>query len=119
MDDLALMQHVMIPNPAQVNIRQSLHDAIRAFAGVLTANRRNELHNIKAVPDDDAVLIFTAQLDHQNRDRKGRSIASRLYSVLKSVRDFSTTIEIISYSGIGALLWGSVRVTMLVRIFWS
>lgn len=98
-------------------IWRSLRDSIHDFTDILTADRRYELQNIKSVPGDDAVLIFTAQLDHQNRDRKGRSIASRLYSILKSVRDFSITIEtFISYPGIGALVWGSLKVTMLVRI---
>ncbi|KAJ6016755.1 hypothetical protein N7451_000134 [Penicillium sp. IBT 35674x] len=113
--DTALMQSLTISNSAQTKIWRSLQDSIHDFTNILPADRRYQLESIKVVPSDESVLIFTAQLDHQNRDRKGRSIASRLYAVLKSVRDFSITIEtFIAYPGIGALVWGSLKVTMLV-----
>ncbi|KAJ5667464.1 hypothetical protein N7507_003328 [Penicillium longicatenatum] len=113
--DLALVQNLGLSNSAELKIGHSLRDAIYDFTNMLTADWRCELNDIKAVPEDDAVLIFTAQLDHQNRDRKGRSIASRLYSVLKSVRDFSTVIETFTpFPAIGSLVWGSIKVTMLI-----
>ncbi|KAL7796741.1 hypothetical protein V8C37DRAFT_408226 [Trichoderma ceciliae] len=73
----------------QSNGSQTLWGAIFDFQSALTNDQRHELRTINAVPDADAVLVFTAELDSLNRNRKGRSIASRLYSVLQSVRDFS------------------------------
>lgn len=101
----------------QANAGQTLQDAIFDFQSVLTDGQRRELQNIKAVPDVDAVLVFTAQLDFRNMNRKGRSIASRLYTLLQSVRDFSAAVEPFtsSHPGIAALLWGSVQLTILVR----
>lgn len=100
------------------NGAQALWGAILDFQRTLTDDQRRELKSIKAVPDADAVLIFTAELDSLNRNRKGRSIASRLYSVLQSVRDFSAVVETFhsTHLGIAPLLWGSVKLTMLVSL---
>lgn len=108
----------------QSNGAQTLQDAISEFQNSLTANQRRELQRTTAIPDADAVLIFTAQLDSLNRNRKGRSIASRLHRVLQSVRDFSAVVEsfALTHQRTGPLLWGSVKLTMLVRsctqVYW-
>ncbi|KAK5988793.1 Putative ankyrin repeat protein [Cladobotryum mycophilum] len=98
--------------------RNLLWDAISDFQSALTDDQRHELRNIRAIPDTDAVLIFTAQLDSLNRNRKGRSVASRLHSVLQSVRDFSVILEtfVSTHAGIAPLLWGSVKLTMLMAV---
>ena len=61
-------------------------------------------------------MIFTAQLDRDNQLRKGRGIASRLYSILQSMQTFSTVVDtfVSSHPEIAALVWGSVKLTMLV-----
>jgi hypothetical protein len=101
-----------------VTARRTLENALNDFQSVLTTDDIRELHKVKIIPDADAVLVFTAQLDAQNRTRKGSSIASRLYSVLQSVRDFCTIVNTIvsSHPEIAALVWGSVKLTMLVRL---
>ncbi|KAJ8127847.1 hypothetical protein O1611_g5788 [Lasiodiplodia mahajangana] len=93
-----------------------LEGIIKEFQNVLTADELRELHKIKNVPDADAVLVFTAQLDYRNRQRTGPSISSRLYNVLQSVRDFCGVIDVFvsSHPEIAALVWGSVKLTMLV-----
>ncbi|KAH8667894.1 hypothetical protein BGZ61DRAFT_498355 [Ilyonectria robusta] len=95
---------------------QTLQDAINDFQGILTVDQRRELQAIKTVPDADAVLVFTAELDAKTSKRRGPSLASRVYSVLQSVRDFSTIVDtyVSSHPEIAALVWGSVRLTMLV-----
>jgi hypothetical protein len=62
------------------------------------------------------VLVFTAQLD-SSQQRRGRSIATRLHSVLQSVREFSAVVDtfISSNPEIAALIWGSVKLTIQVR----
>ncbi|KAH8812078.1 hypothetical protein F5884DRAFT_831783 [Xylogone sp. PMI_703] len=94
----------------------SLQDAILAFQCILTDDQRRELQQIKAVPDANAVLLFTAELDRSNSKRKGRCISSRLCSMLQGVRDFSTVVDafVSSHPDIAALVWGSVKLTMLV-----
>ncbi|UKZ75719.1 hypothetical protein TrVFT333_003411 [Trichoderma virens FT-333] len=102
----------------QPNGAQTLQGAILDFQKALTDAQRHELRCVKTVPEADAVLIFTAELDSLNRNRKGRSIASRLYSVLQSVRDFSATVAALgsTHLGIAPLIWGSVKLTMFVAV---
>ncbi|RYP24628.1 hypothetical protein DL767_008572 [Monosporascus sp. MG133] len=95
---------------------QALKDAIQDFQSILSDDQRTSLQKIKTIPDADAVITFTAQLDYSNRSRKGRSIASRLHSVLQSVREFSTIVDtfVSSHPDIAALVWGSIKLTMLL-----
>lgn len=94
-----------------------LQKAIQDFRNSLSDDQRQELQRTNNVPGADAVLVFTAKLDSHNRNRKGRSIASNLYSVLQSVRDFSSVVNtfVSSHPEIAALVWGSIQLTMLVR----
>ncbi|KAJ3547289.1 hypothetical protein NM208_g1594 [Fusarium decemcellulare] len=97
---------------------QILQDAVTSFRSVLTDEQRLELDRIKSLPDTDAVLVFTAELDLQRRNQKGKSIASRLFTVLQSVRDFSAIVDTLvsSNPSTAALVWGSVKLTMLVIV---
>jgi hypothetical protein len=98
---------------------QTLKDAIQDFQSILSNEQRAKLQQIKTIPDPDAVLTFTAQLDYSNRSRKGRSIASRLHSVLQSVREFSAIVDtfVSSHPEIAGLVWGSIKLTMLVSLW--
>ncbi|KAM5356809.1 hypothetical protein ACJ41O_003455 [Fusarium nematophilum] len=97
---------------------QILQDAVASFRSVLTDDQRLELDRAKSLPDTDAVLVFTAELDLRRRSQRGKSIASRLFSVLQSVRDFSSILDTMVQSNpdIAALVWGSVKLTMLVIV---
>jgi hypothetical protein len=91
-----------------------LNDAIDDFKRILTEDQRTTLQNIQAIPDADAVLVFTAQLD-SSQHRRGRSIATRLHPVLQSVREFSAVIDtfVSSNPEVAALIWGSVKLTRI------
>ena len=106
--------------PVRAGPEQTLNEAIVDFQHVLSNEQRQELHRIREVPNVDAVLVFTAQLDLniRNKNRRGRSIASNLFSVLQSVSEFSAIIDtfVSSNPEIAALVWGSVKLTMLVRL---
>lgn len=54
-----------------VAIAHGLNDALQSFQSILTDDQRRQLRDIKSVPDADAVLIFTAELDAQTAKRKG------------------------------------------------
>jgi len=96
--------------------RKCLEDAVEDFQSILTDDQRQRLEGIGAVRDTDTVITFTAQLDYDCRSRKDRSIASRLYSVLQSVQAFATVVDtfVSSHPEIAALVWGSIKLTMLV-----
>lgn len=100
-----------------ISVDRSLQDAIREFQGALSPDQSNQLQAINAVPDAAAVITFVAQLDEENAQRRTSGVATRLYTVLESVQQFSTIIDtfVSSRPNIAALVWGSVKLTMLVK----
>ncbi|KAF5698545.1 NACHT domain-containing protein [Fusarium globosum] len=97
---------------------QILQTAINSFRTVLTPEQLAELDCIQSVPETDAVLVFTAELDLRRQSKKGKSIASRLFPVLQAVHSFTSIIDtfISSNPTIAALVWGSVKMTMTASI---
>jgi hypothetical protein len=96
-----------------------LEYAIVEFETILPQGRLARLQKTKTdfVPDATAVMVLTAQLDAASRSRRGRSIASRLHSALKPVREFSAIIDTLvsSNAEFAVLVWGSVKITIDVR----
>ncbi|KAF5534767.1 NACHT domain-containing protein [Fusarium napiforme] len=97
---------------------QILQNAINSFRTVLTPEQLDEFNRIQSVPDTDAVLVFTAELDLQRQNQRGKSIASRLYPVLQAVHNFTSIIDtfVSSNPTIAALVWGSVKMTMMIML---
>ncbi|KAF5978839.1 nacht domain-containing protein [Fusarium coicis] len=97
---------------------QILQNAINSFRTVLTPEQLAEFECIQSVPDTDAVLVFTAELDLQRQNQKGKSIASRLYPVLQAVHNFTSIIDtFVSLNPtIAALVWGSVKMMMMIML---
>lgn len=98
------------------SVTESLEIALSEFGSVLTDDERKQLQQIKAVPDASAALVFTAKLDTSNSTRRGKSIGARAYSMLQSIQQFSAIVDtfISSHPDIAALVWGSVKLTLLV-----
>ncbi|RBA12849.1 hypothetical protein FPRO05_14071 [Fusarium proliferatum] len=107
---------VPITAGASAGPQESLEHAIRDFQAILTDDQRRKLSNIGAIQDPDTVRIFTAQLDRESQLKKGRGIAGRLSSILQSVQRFSTVVDtfVSSRPDIAALVWGSLKLAMLV-----
>lgn len=99
------------------SVTKSLEVALSDFGSVLTDDERKQLQQIKKVPDASAALIFCAKLDASNMTRRGRSIGARAFSMLQSVQQFSAIVDtfISSHPDVAALVWGSVKLTLLVR----
>ena len=100
-----------------VTVGHSLEEAIREFQGVLTPDQKQQLQVIKVIPDAAAVITFSAQLDRENAQRRTGGVATRLYTLLQSVQQFSNIVDtfVSSNPKIAALMWGSVKLTMLVN----
>ena len=96
----------------------SLQTAVQEFQDTLTPSQKTELSLLKATPDSSAVLQFTAEIDRKNAKRHSRGVASRLFGVLESVRQFTTIIDtyVQAYPEIAALVWGTVKITILVSL---
>ncbi|KAF5606336.1 NACHT domain protein [Fusarium subglutinans] len=95
-----------------------LQNAIDSFRTVLTPEQLAEFENIQSIPDTDAVLVFTAELDLRRQNQRGKSIASRLFPVLQAVHSFTSVIDtfVSSNPTIAALVWGSVKMTMTIML---
>ncbi|KAI0898812.1 hypothetical protein F4806DRAFT_455691 [Annulohypoxylon nitens] len=98
------------------NPTASLHAALRNFENILSTDEKKKLRDIKAIPDADSAVLFTARLDQANSERRGVSLGSRLYSMLLSVQQFANVVGtfVSSHPEIAALVWGSTQLTMLI-----
>lgn len=113
---IALGRIPRIPNTDE-SVTKLLEAALADFGSILTDDERKQLQQIKGVPDTSAALIFTAKLDASNLARRGRSIVARAYSMLQSVQQFSAVVDtfVSSHPEVAALVWGSIKLTVLVR----
>ncbi|KAF1733188.1 hypothetical protein CRV24_007087 [Beauveria bassiana] len=98
------------PNP-----QASLQVAIQEFQSILTDGQRHKLRTIGTIRDAQSVMIFTAQLEHENRLAGRPGVSNRLSTVLESVQAFAGVVGtfVSSHPEIAALVWGSVKLTML------
>jgi hypothetical protein len=97
-------------------VTKSLEIALSEFGSALTDGERKQLQQIKGVPDASAALTFTFKLDASNSTRRGKSVGTRAYSMLQSIQQFSAIVDtfISANPNIAALVWGSVKLTLLV-----
>ena len=91
--------------------------AVKEFQDKLNPTQKAELLAIRgtSVPDANTVLSFTAQVDRSNGRRHSRCVASRLQGTLQSLQQFTSIVGtfVSSNPAIAALVWGSVRLTIL------
>ncbi|KAK2756370.1 nacht domain protein [Colletotrichum kahawae] len=95
----------------------TLENALKTFQDVLDVDERKRLREEMSVScDASQVIAFTARLDIVDPNRRGRSIATRLHSILETVQRFSEVVGIYvsSHPEIAALVWGSVRLAFTV-----
>ncbi|KAK3312928.1 hypothetical protein B0H66DRAFT_631817, partial [Apodospora peruviana] len=95
-----------------------LRAALDDFQADISAEDRVQLQALAEKPDVDACITWTASLDRMDRNRRGASIATRLYSFLQSVQQFSTMVDtyISSDPTLAALVWGSVKLAIYCRV---
>ncbi len=69
--------------------------ALQDFQNSLSAKQKAEFFASSqgAVPDTNAVLIFTAQVDCSSQRRASRCLASRMQGTLESVERFSKVVD--------------------------
>ncbi|KAG8525959.1 uncharacterized protein KY384_000721 [Bacidia gigantensis] len=91
--------------------------AIQQYQNALLPQQKKDFLTSKvAAPlSADAVLAFTAEVDALKSRRTSRCVASRLQGTLQSVQQFTSIIGtfVTSNPAIAALVWGSLRLTIL------
>jgi hypothetical protein len=99
-----------------LSVDQPLRSALRDFQDILSPEQKRDLLAQATVPDAAAVIILTAEIDRENAKRRSRGVATRLFSFLESVQQFSTIVDtfVSSNPSIAALVWGSVKFAILV-----
>ncbi|KAF6792354.1 hypothetical protein CMUS01_16176 [Colletotrichum musicola] len=108
------------PSTGTVALRDpqpGLEHALLVFQANLTDDERTRLQRMKGSScDADAVLRFTHDLDGVNPARRGKSIATRLYSLIQIAQQFYQIADtyVSSHPEIAALVWGSVKLTFLI-----
>ncbi|KAF0323960.1 hypothetical protein GQ607_008665 [Colletotrichum asianum] len=105
------------PATSQVTPTKGLQDAVSEFRKTLNDDQRSDLDKLKGIPDADAALVFTSQLNAYATQRNSASRGSRLISVLEYVRNSSVIIDtfVSSHPEIAALVWGSIKLTIQVQ----
>ncbi|RKL44968.1 hypothetical protein BFJ72_g3618 [Fusarium proliferatum] len=86
------------------------HDAI------LTDEDRKKLQQLKGTShDSQSIITFTAELDLLDKNRRGKSVASRLASFLQTIEQFTPIVDtyIQSNPDVTALIWGSIKLTFM------
>lgn len=106
------------PNKANINRTDPLVAALSDFQKALSVEQKAKLLAINTAPDAFAVLQFTSDLDRSNARRRSRCVAGRLQNTLQSVQQFTTIVDtfVSSSPTIAALVWGSLKVTILVSL---
>lgn len=117
------MSSVSSINPGRANsnntpVDQSLLKALHDFQEILDPGQKQRFLSQSSVPDASAAIILTAEIDNENAKRRSRCVAARILSFLESVQQFCSVVDtfVSSNPRIAALVWGSVKFVMLVRI---
>lgn len=96
---------------------EELEGTVAGFQAILTDDDRKKLHQLKTTShDSQSIIAFTAELDLLDKNRRGKSVASRLSSFLQMIEQFTPIVDtyIQSNPDIAALIWGSIKLTFMV-----
>ncbi|KAF4958429.1 hypothetical protein FGADI_2351 [Fusarium gaditjirri] len=95
---------------------RELERTIAGFQAILTDQDRKKLQQLKTTShDSQSIITFTAELDLLDKNRRGKSVASRLASFLQTIEQFTPVVDtyIQSNPDLSALIWGSVKLTFM------
>ena len=99
-----------------VHADKRLQEALSGFQDRLTPEQKLAISKHRAYPTVQDVAKFTIELDEEIAKRNRLRIASRVRGLLECVQPFCTIVDtFVASSEIGSLIWGSIKVTFLVR----
>ena len=95
----------------EVRLAQALHD----YEIILTDDEKTQFRN-GGVPKADDAINLTTKIDDESKDGRLRCMGPRFITFLESVQEFSSIVDtfVSSHPEIAALVWGGVRLTLLV-----
>ena len=89
--------------------------ALSDFEAVLNEEQKSRFTATRT-PDVNAAIKLAIEIDHDNASRRSRCLGTRLIKFLEGVQQFSSVIGtfVSSNPQIAALVWGSVKLSLLV-----
>jgi hypothetical protein len=113
---------MIVKSAARLEPEIRLADAVSQFEASLSSDekaafRSQRAQAINSPPDTNAVMCFTAQLDHQRAGNAGRCLGPRFTSFLQGVQQFVALGDVIiggSQNIIACGVWSLVRMSILV-----
>ena len=108
---------------ATPSVTDEITGALQQFQAALSPEQKVQFSTSQSsTPSDvNGVLAFTAEVDALKQRRQARCFGSRLQSTLQSVQQFTSIVStfVNSNPAVAALVWGSIRFTVLVASNWS
>ena len=109
---MALVLAEAAPLKPEIGLAQALHD----YETILSDEDRKQLHS-QGLPDAMAAINFTTLIDRACSSRRSRCMGPRLITFLESIQQFSQVVDtfVSSHTEVAALVWGGVKLALLVR----
>lgn len=112
---------IAISRAAQLKPEIQLVQAVSEFEAALNSDQKARFHTYRKEEPPNAidVMRLTAEIDRdESKTRQTRQcVGPRLTSILQSVQQFSTTIDIVIGGGqnlIASAVWGVIKMSLLV-----
>lgn len=94
-----------------------LADALRDFEGILSEEQKQNFHS-SGHPSAHAAIELATQVDQECNAKRRQCMGSRVLLFVQSLEQVYGTVDtfVSSNPQVAALVWGSVKVTILVKI---
>jgi hypothetical protein len=115
-DSMALLVHRAAPLKPEIKLAQALSE----YEAILQDGEKAEFRSLRSggPPGVSDVMKVTATIDRNNSNRRSRRcFGPRLTSVLESVQQFSTVIDILvggSQCLLASAIWGTLKMTLQI-----
>ncbi len=106
---------LVIANPVTSNHGATLLQALNDYETILSDEDKIQLHS-QGAPGVMAALNLATIIDAKNTSHRRQCMGPRLITFLESVQQFSSIVDtfVSSHPNIAALVWGGVKMTLLV-----
>lgn len=108
---------LVIANPAMSKPEVSLVQALNDYETILSDEDKIQFHS-QGAPDVLAALNLATIIDAKNTSQRRQCMGPRLITFLESVQQFSSIVDtfVSSHPDIAALVWGGLKLALLVLI---
>ena len=111
---------LMLAGAAPLKPEIHLAKALQDYETILSDEEREQLRS-QGVPGATAAINLTTLIDRKCNSRRRQCMGPRLIIFLESIQQFSKVADtfVSSHPEVAALVWGSVKLTLLVNLISS